>query len=265
MGLHSDLKGLIPEDILRNIPDGYEIIGEIAIVSIPSSAILYQKEITTVILNRRPSVKTILNKVGKYAGMHRVPRFHALYGTDTKTEHQEYGFRYKLDILTVYFSTKLASERIRIASLISPEESIFIPFAGIGPYAIPVAKRGAQVIGVEINPDACVWMKSNIVLNNVLNNIQIIRGDAFHAPDYLKRKFSRIIIPTPYGLMDTPDIFLDMLSNGGIAHWITFCNKNQIVKSIQDLEIKGYRVQRIHRCGSIAPSVSRWILDIENQ
>lgn len=265
MGLRSDLAGIIPEDILIHMPDGYEIIGTIAIISIPSVLLQYQNLIGKAILSRRPKIITILNKIGDVNGLYRTSGYVPIYGGTLITEHKEYGFRYRLDISQVYFSSKMASERKRIADLIFPGENVFVPFAGVGPYAIPAAARGARVIAMEINKNACYWMAVNRTMNRVFSGLSIILGDALVAHHFIRQKFSRIIIPTPYGVLQRPDIFLSMLADNGTAHWITFANRREIHELMRQLADEGYQILRCHACGNVAPSVYRWIVDIKRR
>ena len=263
MGLRKDLTGIIPDVLLILLPDGYEIIGTIAIISIPPDLMQFNSQIVTALRARRPSIQTILNKTGDVNGPYRTSQYTPIFGEKTITEHREYGFRYRFDVSEVYFSSKMGSERKRIADLIRPGEIVFVPFAGVGPYAIPAAARGAEVIAMEINKSACSWMTINASGNRVSSYVHIIRGDALQAYNSIQQKFSRIIIPTPYGLLNNPDIFLSMLSEGGTAHWITFTNSTQMKDQVDRLTERGYHVLRSHQCGNVAPSIYRWILDIQ--
>jgi len=262
MGLRSDLLGRIPEHLVKQIPEGYEVLGNIAIISVPPEIIPYHNEIIKALLTKRPSLVTILNKVTHIQGQERTAEFFPIFGNQFITTVREFGLIFQLDVRDVYFSTKMASERNRIRSLIKPGETIFVPFAGAGPYAITAAAAGAGTIAIEISEPACYWMNYNATINHVASNLHIIRGDALQAIHFLKRYFSRIIIPTPYGLLKKPDIYLSKLEKNGIAHWITFCNTDQINNHVKDFSDRGYEVMRCHRCGNVAPSVSRWILDI---
>lgn len=40
-------------------------------------------------------------------------------------------------------------------------------FAGVGPFAIPAAKRGCAVLANDLNPNSFKWMKKNVADNNV--------------------------------------------------------------------------------------------------
>lgn len=265
MGLKKDLAGVIPQDLLSYLPDGYEIIGNIAIISVPASLEAYFKDITKALLSRRPSLVTILNKISTIQGKERIAHYDPIFGKETITEVREFGFRYQLNVREVYFSTKMASERRRIHELINKRDTVFVPFAGVGPYAIPAATRGAEVYAIEISHHACAWMARNAIVNGASSNLHIIRGDALQAAYYLNKDFSRIIIPTPYGVLKSPDFFLDRLIQGGTAHWITFCNKAQINEYIEELSGDIYEVTYCHKSGNIAPSVFRWILDIKKK
>lgn len=265
MGLHEELSGIVPDASLSLLPDGYEVIGTIALISIPPGLERYTQEIIRAILTRRPSVTTILNKTAMIDGEYRTGTYVPVYGSETTTEHREYGFRYRINLSNVFFSGKLASERERIAELIKPGETVLVPFAGVGPYAIPAAARGAEVLAVEINPVACRLLRQNRDLNKIGSNLAIIRADALKIPIFLKKSFSRIIIPTPYGLDHSLATLLPMVNRGGTVHWVTFCNSREIRETLQELERKGFLVSRTHRCGNVAPSVHRWMIDITTE
>ena len=262
MGLHSDLSGIIPDHLITFLPDGYEVIGDIVIISFPQEIDVYTQDIIRSILFHRPSVKTILKKAGKRSGEFRTSEYIPIFGDTTLTEHKESGYRYKLDLSHVFFTGKLVFERKRIEELISYGESVLVPFAGVGPFAIPPAAHGANVIAIEKSPYACHWLNQNIRLNHVSSNTDVIQADAKEAHIYLKRLFDRIIIPGPYGGDDHLFNLLLLVKPGGIVHWITFNNKKQIAEKSKSLEDIGFNTLRLQRCGNVAPSVSRWILDL---
>jgi tRNA G37 N-methylase Trm5 len=55
-----------------------------------------------------------------------------------------------------------------------------VMFAGVGPYAIQIAKKQPkvkEVIAIEINPVAVKYAKENVVLNKVQDKVKVIEGD----------------------------------------------------------------------------------------
>lgn len=39
--------------------------------------------------------------------------------------------------------------------------------AGVGPFAIPAAKKGCFVLGNDLNPESVKWMRENRMVNKV--------------------------------------------------------------------------------------------------
>ena len=80
---------------------------------------------------------------------------------------------------TVFFNPRLASERKRVTVQVQHGERVLIPCCGVGPFVVPVAAHGAEIVAVEQNPEACRWLEENIRLNGVEDRVTIIEGDAF--------------------------------------------------------------------------------------
>jgi tRNA (guanine37-N1)-methyltransferase len=47
--------------------------------------------------------------------------------------------------------------------------------AGVGPFAVPAAKKGCSVFGNDLNPESVKWMEVNRVKNKVSHTL-IIKG-----------------------------------------------------------------------------------------
>lgn len=52
-------------------------------------------------------------------------------------------------------------------SLFTPGEVIADVFAGVGPFALPAAKRGCMVFANDLNPESVKWMRKNVERNHV--------------------------------------------------------------------------------------------------
>ncbi len=215
MRLRKLLPEIIPDDKLQQIPQHITIIGEIAILTIHQNCEIYYPEIIKTILFNKRNIKTIVNKISKVNGQNRVASFQLLYGSETVTSHKEAGFSYLLDIMHVFFNPRLCSEHIRIAEQVHPGEKILIPFCGIGPFVIPAAAKGAEIIGVEINPYACSYAKKNAKYNHLSDQIEIVKGDSNTIVTMLDITFDRIIIPAPYGKEEILFSLLPLIKKNG--------------------------------------------------
>jgi tRNA (guanine37-N1)-methyltransferase len=262
MGFRDQLAGKIPADLLPYVSDHFEVIGNVAVLVIPAVLEPYKNTLAQSIVARRKNIATVLNKTDKITGDSRTARYEVLLGDTSVTVHREFSFSYRIDVGSSFFSARMAYERKRVTDQAEPGEKVYVPFAGVGPFAIPAAARGAEVWAVEKNPDAFHWLEENVVLNHAGKNCHILQGDALDTALLPHTRFDRIIIPAPYGMDQALDVLLPLLSYGGMAHFYTFKTKEQVPSLIAVYEGKGLDVTFYSSCGNIAPGVSRWVFDL---
>ena len=164
----------MPADLLDFDPS-YERLGDIAIVDEddPERA----RALADAIVASALPVETVLNRASKVRGETRVRDWEVLAGEGTETVHREYGHEFAVDLAAVYFSPRLATERHRVAEQVTPGERAFDMFAGVGPFVVPVAARGAEVVGVDINETAIEYLRENARRNGVPDRVTAIHGD----------------------------------------------------------------------------------------
>ncbi|VDM50232.1 unnamed protein product [Toxocara canis] len=79
---------------------------------------------------------------------------------------REGGLRYKLDFSKVFWNSRLSSEHDRITRKFNVHSAVFDCCAGVGPFVLPAAKRGASVvIANDLNPESVKWLQENIKIN----------------------------------------------------------------------------------------------------
>jgi len=262
MGLKEQLKDTLPGPALCSLSDRFDVIGNIAVLSVPEELTGYRFVIADAIISRRPGLRTVLNKISCLEGGNRTAHFEILAGTDTVTAHQEYGFTYRMDVRTVFFNPRMASERKRVTDQICPGERVLVPFCGVGPYVIPAAARGAAVVAVDQNPEACRWLEENVLLNGVENLVTRFSGDAFDTSLLPQGTYDRAIIPTPYGMDTIFDVISPRVKPGGMIHFYTFCNPGQADALGKEFVYRGFKLVLKKRCGNTAPGISRWVYDL---
>ena len=177
VSLRDAMRGIVEEPLLPMVPKRFDYIGDVAVISIPQTLTAYKEAIASKLFSMRGNTRAVLNKVSKLEGDHRVADFELLLGESTETVHRENGYTYKLDVKKVFFNPRLYSERRRVASKITSGERIIIPFAGVGPFVLPAAGKGARVYAIEINPDACTCLRENIRINRLEGQITVIQDD----------------------------------------------------------------------------------------
>ncbi len=70
-------------------------------------------------------------------------------------------------------------------------------------------------------------------------------------------------MPTPYWQDRIFDIIAPFVVPGGIIHFYTFKNKQQIEGVISEFGDKGFTPTYYRSCGNVAPGISRWVFDLE--
>ncbi len=177
-----DMACILAEEDLLRLSRSITVIGDIAILSLPSGIDTSLWDMADALIAQSKNIRTVLNKVTGLEGDHRVARYQILAGSGTVTVHREFGFSYALDAREVFFNPRLASERRRVAVQVSPGEEVLVPFAGVGPFVVPAAARGARVVAVEKNPAACRWLSANCRTNGVDGLVCVHETDAAFLP-----------------------------------------------------------------------------------
>jgi len=163
-----------PADLLGFEPS-YERVGDVVVLDEddPERA----RAVADAVMASDLPVGAVLNKASKVKGQRRVRDWEVLAGDRTETVHREYGCEYALDLAAVYFSPRLATERHRVAEQVGAGEHAFDMFAGVGPFVVPFAKRGATCVGVDVNGVAVEYLRENARRNGVAERITAVEGD----------------------------------------------------------------------------------------
>ncbi len=270
MSIKELLKDKLSEEELKLVRRSFEIIGDVVIIEIPDEILHLKDEIVKAILSRHKHVKTVLRKVGEVSGEYRVARYEVVYGSRTETTVKEHGCRFMVDPTKAYYSVKLSGERERIAKLVKDGERILVMFAGVGPYAIVIARlaKPREVVGVELNPVAVEYFRRNVELNKVGEIVKVYEGDVREVVPKLEGEFDRIVMPAPYSAEDFVYLVRDKIKEGGWVHYYTFesANKeNELAEKVERLFSKhgmSVEIVKVKKCGSFAPYVNRYVVDV---
>lgn len=90
----------------------------------------------------------------------------------------ESGCSFTFNFSNVYWNSRLHHEHERLISLFPPGCVIADVMAGVGPFAIPAAKKGCYVLGNDLNPESVKWMRENRLKNKVCPHIKYFEIDA---------------------------------------------------------------------------------------
>jgi tRNA (guanine37-N1)-methyltransferase len=237
------LRESIDPNLLAHVKHSFDIIGDIAIIEIPEELGPFKQLIAEGIVKVHKSVKTVLCKSGSVGGTFRVRDYELIIGEQkTETIHVEHGCRFMLDVSKVYFSPRLATEHIRVASQARASEVVVDMFAGIGPFSILIAKKkGAQVHSIDMNPDAIKYLKMNCILNKVEKLVHPMQGDARKLVTRdLESAADRVIMNLPSESLNFVDVAcLALKPEGGVIHSYQFqLAPDPLEEAVEALRVK---------------------------
>ena len=192
-----------PADRLGYEPS-LERLGDVVIVDEDDSE--RAAEIADAVMESDLPARSVLNRASKIKGELRVRDWELLAereagDTDrspTETVHREYGHEFLVDLAAVYFSPRLATERHRVVEQVQPGERVLDMFAGVGPFAIPAASQGAEVVAVDLNDTAIDYLHENAERNGVSDAITAIAGDVRDVTSYYHGWADRLVMNLPH-------------------------------------------------------------------
>src|SRR3989344_2436519 len=217
----------------------FDILGNIALVKFQKgTGIRAKKEFAKKLLKRQKSVKTALEKTGRFKGRLRKQKTKYIAGEKTKEAlYRENGCVFRFNIDSCYFSPRLSNEREEISKMVKKGYEVLVMFAGVGPYPIVIAKNS----------------KAKKVYSNKIKKGLTVDDKRVPA------KFDIIVMPRP----QLKDTFLheafSLSKNGTKVFYYDFCKEEEIPKIVEKIKSealsakKKIKVLKIKKAGEIAP------------
>ena len=158
-------------------PTSFEQVGSIVHVNLDDALLPYKYVIGQVLLDKVPSCRTVVNKVGKIVSPWRTFDMEVLAGEkDTHVTVREGSCVYSFDYSKVYWNARLHREHLRLVDSFSRSDVVADMFCGVGPFALPAAKRGCRVFANDLNPNCFAALRDNIRRNHVGSVASLRRG-----------------------------------------------------------------------------------------
>jgi len=269
------LENRLAPHLLASLPKAMDVIGDIAIIEIPQELDSYKNVIGEAILEMQKNLRTVFAKAGAVSGAYRTREFSLIAGEfKTETVHREHGCKFHVDIAKAYFSPRLSYEHKRVASLVKEGETVIDMFAGVGPFAVQIAKsrKNVRVYAVDMNPYAVEFLKKNIRLNRVEDKVYPILGDASKVVENkLLGIADRVIMNLPEKAIEFIDVACKAIKPlGGIVHFYSFIKaplslEDMKLQFIEKTEEYGRKVEKIFAKFVRATAPYEWqaVLDAE--
>ena len=257
-----------PADKLDFDPS-YERLGEIIIIDEDNHE--KAREVAKAIVESDIPVKTVLNRDSKVSGPHRTREWEVLAGEETETCHREYGYTFRLDIESVYFSPRLATERHRVITQVDAHDHVIDMFAGVGPFAVPMAARGADVVAAELNENAVEYLSINAEQNDVDDNFTIVSGDVRTLPDSYTDWADRLIMNLPHSADEFLETAIRLAGDECMIHYYDIQHEDTLyqpgIEAIRSAAEPDYKltVETRHEVRSYAPHEYNICLDVRLQ
>jgi tRNA wybutosine-synthesizing protein 2 len=200
---------------LDDAPGSWAVLGTVILVDIGDSP--RPEEVGEALLAMHGSADTVLARQ-EITGEHREPDVEVVAGVgDTETVHVEHGTTYAMDLADVMFSPGNKAERAHMGEVTGPSERVLDMFAGIGYFALPMARAGAHVTAVERSSSTVSYLVENVVRNGVQESVETYRADCRDVVAGSDLQFDRVVMGH-YDAHEYLDSALAALAPGGTVH-----------------------------------------------
>lgn len=255
----------MPADLVEFTPS-YERIGSVVVIDEddPERA----RALADAIVESDIPVKTVLNRASKIQGTERVRDWEVLAGEETEVVYREYGCEFVLDLARVYFSPRLATERHRVVEQIAAGDHVFDMFAGVGPFAVPIAKAGGEVVAVDINETAIEYLRENARRNDVTERITAIADDVSAVAGEYEGWADRILMNLPHSADEFLDAAVTAAGDECVIHYYDIQHEDDPFgpgeRAIREAAEPEYTVtvENTRRVRSYAPKEYNVVLDV---
>ncbi len=248
----------------------YDVLGNVVVVKFGrGEKVSAKRRWGARFLKEHKSVTTIVDKVGKFSGRLRTLKTKWIAGEKTKEVlYRENGCVFRFNVDTCYFSPRLSTERMEIASGVKRGESVLVMFSGVGPFGIVIGRlsKVGKVVMVELGRECCKYALENVKRNKLGSKVEVVQGDVRRK---VSGKFDKIIMARP----NLKDSFLDVgfrvVKKGGMIYYYGFYSADK-VGELKELILgearkarKKIKILKVKKAGEVGIRKFRYRVDIK--
>ncbi|CAK9863736.1 unnamed protein product [Sphagnum jensenii] len=211
------LKEILPDGM--TVPTAYESVGHIAHLNLREEHLPFRHIIAQVVLDKnKPRIRTVVNKTDAIHSKYRTMQLELLAGNSSLvTTVVEHGLSFRLDLASVYWNSRLATERQRLITSFDPNDIVCDVFAGVGPIAVTAAKKVKYVYANDLNPSAIAYLHRNLVANRLTHKVDIFNKDGREFVRGLLEGirpicFTQVVMNLPLDAVEFLDVFVGAFS-----------------------------------------------------
>lgn len=252
---------------------GYDILGNIALLKFDRGRKMKEKKrFAEDFLKKNRSVRTVVEKSERFKGRLRKLKTKHLAGEkNLEVLYKENGCVFRFNVEKCYFSSRLASERKKIARMVKKGEKILVMFGGVAPFAIVIGKlsKAAEIVSVELGRDSSRYALQNVKRNKMEDRIRVVQGDVKRRVPHLKERFDRILMTRPKLEDDFLDVAFKRVKKGGTIHYYGFYTEDKIDNLRKLIEKRAKKrkkkvdIMGIERAGDVGMRRFRYRADIK--
>lgn len=170
------LKSILPKD--EEAVTSFSKIGHIIHLNLRDHLLDYAQVIGQVLIDKIPNCKSVVNKSANIDNTYRNFQFDLLCGeANYQVETKENGIIFEFDFSKVYWNPRLSTEHERIVNMLKPNDVLYDVFAGVGPFAVPAAKKKCHVLANDLNPESFRWLQHNMKRNKCQQQAKVFNKD----------------------------------------------------------------------------------------
>ncbi|KAI5120836.1 hypothetical protein M0805_007023 [Coniferiporia weirii] len=187
------LQATLPEELCDGSPTGFAATGHLAHLNLNDEYLPFKNIIGQVIMDKNSRIRTVVNKLDSIHDQFRFFEMELIAGEpEFIVEHLESDCRFTFDFREVYWNSRLHTEHERLVQQFEPKDGIVADvMAGVGPFAVPAAKKGCAVLANDLNPNCEKWHRVNVANNNVSDNLRVYCEDG---REFIRTSFKRAFL-----------------------------------------------------------------------